>query len=144
MEVCHPHVLDNGLTLVQIASIQVYFYYACFQSFDKWLDKMNIQFVQSIFRIPNTFCQTVFGSLFCVIKHLLELNATILPIFAIIPIDNNVFIENINNRCYFSKVEENFISPFFIHTMKLANFTFYILLNFLDFWNYTCFLTHVW
>jgi hypothetical protein len=35
MEVCHPHVLDNGLTLVQIASLQVYFYYAWFQSFNK-------------------------------------------------------------------------------------------------------------
>lgn len=96
---------------------------------------MNLQFVQSIFRIPDTFCQMVFGSLFCITKHLLELNTTILPIFAIIPIDNIFFMRLGSQRTstidvIFSKVEENFILPFFIHTMKLANFTFYIVVEF--------------
>jgi hypothetical protein len=54
-------------------------------------------------------------------------------------------IENINNRCYFLKSGRDlFILSFFVHTMKLANLTFYIVVEFSRHWNYICFLTHVW
>ncbi len=77
----------------------------------------------------------LFGSLFCITKHLLKSNTTILHVFAIIPIGNNFFIRLASFRTstidvIFSKVEENSILPFFIHTMRLANFTFYIVLEF--------------